>query len=459
MARILNNQLQELIDNPNETLEVEHKSWLDLSDDNEARADLARHIAAIANHGGGSIVFGLDDVTMKFAGPNPFPKVNFNRDLISGIVKRYLEPTFQCDIQIIRSEIGNDHPIILVPPHGSAPICAKADGPQVNGKPRGIAQGIYYTRKPGPESAPILTSTEWTPIIRRCAMHERTAILGAIDLALRGPAHPNPTSAEALKAWHDAAHSIYLEDVQKYAPGSILEKSHVQFSYAIGRQDNQKLDPSRLIDVLRRINSEVEDLVRTGWSMFYPFSPQEIAPYFSTDPNAGIGDEDFIQAALLRDPRKGDGISFPDMWRVSADGKATIIRNYWEDDLGFSQGMGLKPGSWFSPNMLVRSLAELVRHARGFSERFDNPTTISFLCEWHGLEDRMLADPQAMWSLRRALTRANHRTISRTWPVSAAAGSWVDIVAELAAPIVRLFMPDYSVTSEWVTGQAPKWLR
>jgi hypothetical protein len=43
----------------------------------------------------------------------------------------------------------------------------------IDGKPRGITQGVHYTRKPGPESAPILTASEWAPIIRRCVMHER----------------------------------------------------------------------------------------------------------------------------------------------------------------------------------------------------------------------------------------------------------------------------------------------
>ena len=56
--------LQELVDAPNETLGVEYKSWLDFNS-NEVRADVARHIAAVANHGGGYIVFGFDDATLR----------------------------------------------------------------------------------------------------------------------------------------------------------------------------------------------------------------------------------------------------------------------------------------------------------------------------------------------------------------------------------------------------------
>jgi predicted HTH transcriptional regulator len=72
-ARMTRDELSELVDSPNETLEVEYKSWLNLADDNEARADLARHIAALSNHGGGHIVFGFTD-DLRFAGTNPHSK-------------------------------------------------------------------------------------------------------------------------------------------------------------------------------------------------------------------------------------------------------------------------------------------------------------------------------------------------------------------------------------------------
>ena len=119
-SSIAGNELQELVENPNETLEVEYKSWLDLVDVSEARADLARHIAALANHGGGKIVFGFTD-SMDYAGQNPFPKVVYDRDLIASIVKRYLDPTFQSDVRIVKSALGNDHPVVIIPPHGASP--------------------------------------------------------------------------------------------------------------------------------------------------------------------------------------------------------------------------------------------------------------------------------------------------------------------------------------------------
>jgi Putative DNA-binding domain len=454
MPILSRSELQDLVDSPNETLQAEYKEWLDLAD-NEVRADLARHMAALANHGGGAIVFGITDL-MQPAGANPFPALSVDHDLIAGIVKRYLEPPFQCEVHFIRSAIGNDHPVVIVPPHGAVPICAKAGGPIVNGKPKGIAQGVHYTRKPGPESAPLLTAAEWAPIIRRCVSHERAAILAAIDAAIRGPGSVPPDISDALKAWQDAAQTAFLLDIAERKQYASVAKWHWQLSYAIDRADAQQLDPNGLLDVLRQVNGEVRDLVRTGWSMFHIFDVADVKPFFQTDPSSGMGDADFLECRLMRDARTGP-VLFPDMWRVSPDGKATLIRNYWEDDLGTNQQFGLAPGTWFSPNMLVRSLAEFVRHARGLAERFNEPTTVSFRIEWHGLQGRVIRDPWNMW-LDQWTARGDHRVAADSWPITMLKDAWPEIVANLAAPVMRAFTTDIALSPTWVRGQSSKWL-
>ena len=52
--------LQDLVDAPMERLDVEYKAWLNL-DDKESQATLAKHLCALANHGGGYVVFGIED--------------------------------------------------------------------------------------------------------------------------------------------------------------------------------------------------------------------------------------------------------------------------------------------------------------------------------------------------------------------------------------------------------------
>jgi hypothetical protein len=445
------NELQEVVDEPNETLENEYKSWLDLNQP-EARASLARHIAALANHGGGRIIFGIND-QMKYAGPCPNANSLLDHDAVASVVKRYLEPPLQCDVFIVESATGNEHPVIVVPPHGAAPICAKADGPYVNGKNTGIAKGAYYIRKPGPESAQIENAREWSSLIRRCVMHERTAILAAIDASLRGlPSAVSRSADDELREWHEAAYAMFLRKIEKFTGPPELAKCNVQFSYIIEREDGQRFDPNELTPILLRINSEVRDLVQTGWSMFHIFTKPGIAPAFTTDPAIERGEQDFLECSLLADTSAYGA----DTWRAGTDGKATLIREYWEDNDNSALRTGLNAGSWFSPNMMARSIGEFVRHARGIAERFKTPSTVAFRCQWRGLEGRRVYDPGVLWRSG-TVAPTNDRVVRASFPVAALSSDWQRIVAELGAPVARLFGIGDVFTPEWIAGQASSW--
>ncbi len=54
-------RLADLLREPRETLEVELKNWLDIVGSNEHKATLAKELIALANHGGGYVVFGFDE--------------------------------------------------------------------------------------------------------------------------------------------------------------------------------------------------------------------------------------------------------------------------------------------------------------------------------------------------------------------------------------------------------------
>ena len=155
-----NRELQELVDVPRERLEVEYKAWLDL-DDKEKRANLARHLCALANFGGGFVVLGIND-DMSSAGTRPPGAGPFDRDTLSGIVERYLTPAFQVDVYEVESAVtGTVHPVVWVPSHEALPVCSARGGPQKHGKPVGIAQATYYTRTAGPKSVPISKPDLW----------------------------------------------------------------------------------------------------------------------------------------------------------------------------------------------------------------------------------------------------------------------------------------------------------
>ena len=233
-------ELQELVDVPRERLDVEYKAWPDLKD-NEARAKLARHLCALANHGSGFVVFGIND-DMTDAGPPPAGAGPYDRDTLSGIVDRYLTPAFQVDVYEVSSAVtGTTHPVVWVPSHEAVPVCSARGGPEKDGKSVGIAQATYYTRAPGPKSVPISKPELWMPIIRRCVLHERQALLAGLEPLLRTPGRPVAAPDAPLRRWHDAGHGRFLELADSDDDAEQLKRAHYQFSYQITVAGGQQL--------------------------------------------------------------------------------------------------------------------------------------------------------------------------------------------------------------------------
>jgi predicted HTH transcriptional regulator len=146
-----NSDLAALIVAKSEALEVEYKSWIDTSV-TETGAQLARHLAALSNHGGGYLIFGVDDKTKVPQGATALDQKLFGEDAISAIIKRYLDPKFQCRVEWAELR-GVSYPVVIVPAHGVRPVIAIADGPpDQKGRPIGIREGALYIRSAGPES-------------------------------------------------------------------------------------------------------------------------------------------------------------------------------------------------------------------------------------------------------------------------------------------------------------------
>jgi Putative DNA-binding domain len=135
--------LQALVDTPCRSLDVEYKSWHNLKHI-EDRAELARDIAALANHGGGHIVFGFHEGTLAAEDNHPF-WTDCSAEQVATIVRVFLDPPVHCEVVTLRSAIGNNHPVIRVPGHGVVPVCIRHDGPMV-GKARLVERGSYYIR-------------------------------------------------------------------------------------------------------------------------------------------------------------------------------------------------------------------------------------------------------------------------------------------------------------------------
>ena len=449
--------LTDLVDFPRETLDVELKGWIDLGE-RVAQAKLAKHIAALANHGGGYLVFGfLDDESV--APDRPADLSAFNRDTFSGIVKRFLTPTFQCEVSNIRATSGFDYPAVRIPSHGRTPIAAKADGPPDEKKrPQGVTSGVYYIRKTGPESAPALNADDWQPLIRRCVLADRDALLSDIARAVQFRVEPDRPGTEALlTAWQNASERR-REAIIANAPALTwpvdIASNHCQLSYMILADAGVLFPASEIRRTLEEANRDVRQTVWTGWSMFYPFTRPEIAAALYSEHDDGSG------VAVLESNLIGDGAfdrGLPDYWRFAVDGRATLVRPYREDRRNSISSNNRTSGTWLSPETVIRETAELVAHARIMAERASG-TGIAFRCSWKGLSGRMIDDfGDIYWSPGR-VARAGQRTTSGTWDVPAIAANWHAVVAELACPILSMFNFD-QCSAELVERLAPRFIK
>ncbi len=448
------------MDTPCRALDVDYKSWRNLSN-TEDRAELARDIAALANHGGGHIVFGVDQDTLRPEDTDPF-MTRCSSEQVGAIVRMYLDPPVACEVATLQSAGGSVHPVIRVAGHGSVPVCVRQDGPTI-GKARLLERGSFYIRKhgmaagafigiPRPRTDRIETPQDWAPLIRRCVRQDREALLAMIDAAVEGRTNV-PDVVEHLATWHAAAHAAFLHLAPLSPVAGRLQRCHYMLSYAFELAGPEGLEHSQLSDILRRVVFELRPLFRDAAMLFDPPYRRSVQPRFVVDDATGDGATDFLEVAWLRERPPGETSDF---WRVSPGGLASIVRDYAEDKAGGHEAPGMQSGTWFSPNVLAQEVAALVCHARSFARFFGVVRRVHFRCEWWGLAGRQLFDPHASW-VQRGTASDDHRVVTTQMAASSLGQAWPEMVAQIIAPVLRAFEPDLALGGDWVRGQMERW--
>jgi Putative DNA-binding domain len=441
-ARI--SQLQDLVEAPVEREWLELKSWVDLTE-NVMRANCARHLAAIVNYGGGYLIFGFEDDGTRCARKADVSTA-YSRDVLAGVVARYLQPRFQCEVSFVEAE-GVEHPVVWVPSHGASPIISRADGPQEKGVPQGIRAGVVYIRTPKPESEPATKPEHWEKIIRRCVVAGRDELLGQFSIIMSGPKEPAAeTARKRLEAWHTAAQRAarVAASVARAKLRYPLAESFVQFSYLIRHRDGESVSAKCGFPLIQKLNAAVRDTVRYGRSMFYLYTRPEISPRFERDAAIDGGDTDFLQASTFE-----AAVNRGEFWRIGLDGRASILRPF-DEDL-FERPPSVPKGSEsFDPRIQIRDIMEVVRHARAFAEEFNEVTDVCFQLEWLGLKGRLPATHELYQEQSYTAASTDSRKHYECVPFALVAGDAPEVVSRLFAPVYRLFNPRGEISAEYV---------
>ena len=161
---------------PQESLTLEFKDWLDIND-NRHKANLAKAVLALHNHGGGRVVLGYTEDGSGKLSPSDEqvpqkPRIQYSQDHINGTLNKYCDPPFHIDVTYKQSQDGGvEHPILKIPGAVGFPAVSKKASPDGL---KDLLPNRIYIRRPGPKSEEPQTSQEWRDLIDRLCLNKLT---------------------------------------------------------------------------------------------------------------------------------------------------------------------------------------------------------------------------------------------------------------------------------------------
>jgi hypothetical protein len=433
-------RLADLLIDPRESPEVEVKGWLDLADSKEDRATLAKALLALANHGGGFVLLGLTetDTGIVPASPRPATLNAYSQDEINGTVQSYADPPFHCEVHHVPGPDGSIHPIIVVPGGHRVPIRAKRGGPGNTT----VQQHAVYVRRPGPKSETPQNAQDWDELFARCLAARRDELLDRVrDLltgvsatssmagASEGSVTPGAAQGARLAEWVNACTARWRALVEPL-PADDPRRcplGHYWFAYEL-RGDLRRVGGAAFLELLTR------SVVRhTGWPPWWVPTRGAIAPYIC---------DGAVECWLGReDDRRFPDPAHSDLWRVSPDGLAFLLRGYDEDGPSVSH-RGFEPGRVFDISAPIWNVGEALLHAERFASNMaDGPTTIAFQAHYDGLDGRQLADVEGrrggIWPGR--ISHQSAISVGTIIEAQSVSANLPEIVHGLLEPLYALF--------------------
>jgi hypothetical protein len=446
-APVDQNYLADLVERRIEAPHVEYKRWMPLSD-NVERANIARHLCALANGGGGWLVFGFEDDGTE-SEPHPGSLAAYGQDAINGIAERYLAPQPHCETHHVTAASGRIYPVIRVPSHEETPVCAKRGGPQDDkGQPRGISEGVHYVRAAGPRSVPINTPELWRPVLHRCLLAGRGALLASINQLLDRPA-PALEAPDPLGPWLDQALADWSASAPSVWP---VDTAANRAAFAFRLLDASGGPPAPLgVEALRRAIQDASfrsaHAAGDGAAFDSGWDVSQRAQVILVD------DREALQTRLAPDAE--NRYLLPLLWRISLDGAGVEIAAFAEDNPWVQERVETQssrkwpPGQRLSPNFQIDVTVQRLDFVLKLAEHFPDATQCELAVDYLGLAGRTIGEPSPgiSFSITRTSAMNARRQRIRVGPAALAA-ELPEATAALVGPIFRLFDgwevgPDY----------------
>ena len=419
--------LERFILNPTEDLDAEYKGWLDLRVDRD-RANLAKAVIALANHGGGVIVLGFEEVSAGLAArPKPDEIPDVTQDNVNDAVHRYAEPQLHCRLYLVKHpNVGSIHPVIRVP-GSDVPVMSKRDQSDA-----GLRQHKLYVRKPGPRSEEPQTEYEWRTLLDRCVRARREELLDSIRGIVLGRVEESDldSTAVGLEGFMDSSRASWMALVQNKPMDApyCFPNGHYEIAIAPGN-----LQPAISLSELKNRLAIAQGVQESGWPPFMAIGVRELNPYPS-----GGGIEAWIGRPLpnkmFNDP------SYADFWRASPSGQLYTIRGYWEDGVEWANSLQRNPGATLAVNITVIRIWECLRFASRFMRTIGDVEEVIARCQYTGLSGRTLIDSlEPAFSIRRGVIRVAEVQLTGQFTLQQLEDNMPEVLGHLMAPLFEHF--------------------
>lgn len=379
----------DILSNPTETLKIECKSWLDMSVKHD-KAVLAKAAIALANAGGGVIVFGIVEDENQDNHYNCVPRPDtikrYTSDAVNSAINQYAEPDLDARLEFENHpETGNEHAFVEISGGMQQPVFAKK---QLDGVIKRLA---CYIRKPGPKSEEPHTAHEWSELLNRCVRANSDRMLDSIRTIIDGrPLNTTPTQSdeEKMREFMAASKARWQERLNEVDDDDVARLRHGYWAFGftiVGgiswptRSDLRRaLGEARPVGLRHRLFAD-EPGARPGSS---PYTAEG-----SVEAWTGHPDEDPYRTPY--------SCSF---WRATLGREFYHLEGFFEDSTYVHKPV--EAGSRFYIDLSIQLHAMMLNLAARIAALVGEDAEVVICSELTGLKGRFLTSSQAWWPMR-----------------------------------------------------------
>lgn len=372
-----------------EALDTELKGWLDLSDARHG-AMIARACIALRNNGGGRLILGIEDKTLRSSDSNRPKDVagTYHPDALNTLVGKYALPKFEVRVQIKVYE-GQEHPEITVSGGVDFPVISRAPFEKE------LRQNAVYVRtitNGRPSSEEPRTPQDWERLIGICFDNREADIgrffrrhLGGIATelqkcgAIAAPAMAFELPLQTVCTLLDTGRAQFKERLAKSGVGGPAQAVGY---FEVAAVLSGSFEAPSVRDLLNKVFSHQPHM--TGWPTWVDsrgFRDTNSHPYVTQGAWEAL-------VHRVRDQWSEDSLDF---WKMEPCGRFYLLRTLEDDTSRTLQGRGVKPGTIFDFLLLVSRTTEAIGTIRGFAEGLGvnrSDGSVDFAFRWTGLRGR-----------------------------------------------------------------------